>query len=119
VRVSCIHRMNSSRCGRRAASGSRSVFGHGPVDLVCIPGFISNLYWNWELPESSRMLTGLGSFARVAILDQRGVSLSDRLSPQATLDELPRWQRGLAFSVSHFRFQLDIACSLLRGLFSS
>lgn len=58
------------------------VFGQGPVDLVCIPGFISNLYWNWELPEFSRMLTGLGSFARVAILDRRGVGLSDRLSPQ-------------------------------------
>jgi pimeloyl-ACP methyl ester carboxylesterase len=28
------------------------------------------------------MLTGLGSFARVAILDRRGVGLSDRLSPQ-------------------------------------
>ena len=58
------------------------VFGQGPADLVCIPGFISNLYWNWELPDFSRMLTGLGSFARVAILDRRGVGLSDRLSPQ-------------------------------------
>jgi class 3 adenylate cyclase len=28
------------------------------------------------------MLTGLGSFARVAILDRRGVGLSDRLSPK-------------------------------------
>jgi hypothetical protein len=40
------------------------VFGEGPISLVCVPGFISNLYWNWELPEFSRMLTGLGSFAR-------------------------------------------------------
>jgi pimeloyl-ACP methyl ester carboxylesterase len=57
------------------------IFGEGPADLVCIPGFISNLYWNWELPEFSRMLTGLGSFARVVILDRRGVGLSDRLYP--------------------------------------
>jgi pimeloyl-ACP methyl ester carboxylesterase len=58
------------------------VFGEGPVDLVCVPGFISNLYWNWELPEFSRMLTGLGFFARVVILDRRGVGLSDRLYPR-------------------------------------
>jgi class 3 adenylate cyclase/pimeloyl-ACP methyl ester carboxylesterase len=58
------------------------VFGQGPIDLVCVPGFISNLYWNWELPEYRRMLTGLGLFARVAILDRRGVGLSDRLYPR-------------------------------------
>jgi class 3 adenylate cyclase len=58
------------------------VFGEGPVNLVCVPGFISNLYWNWELPEFQRMLTGLGSFARVVILDRRGIGLSDRLYPK-------------------------------------
>jgi pimeloyl-ACP methyl ester carboxylesterase len=58
------------------------VFGEGPINLVCVPGFLSNLYWNWELPEFRRLLTGLGSFACVAILDRRGVGLSDRLSPQ-------------------------------------
>jgi len=58
------------------------VFGEGPINLVCVPGFVSNLHWNWELPECQRMLTGLGSFARVAIMDRRGVGLSDRLSPK-------------------------------------
>jgi class 3 adenylate cyclase len=58
------------------------VFGEGPINLVCIPGFVSNLYWDWELPAYRRMFTGLGSFARVAILDRRGVGLSDRLSPK-------------------------------------
>src|SRR5262252_3489837 len=58
------------------------VFGQGSINLVCVPGFISNLYWQWELPEYNRMLTGLGSFARVAIMDRRGVGLSDRLAPQ-------------------------------------
>lgn len=56
------------------------VFGQGPIDLVCLPGFISNLYWNWEYPGFRRLLTRLGSFARVAILDRRGVGLSDRMS---------------------------------------
>jgi class 3 adenylate cyclase len=58
------------------------IFGEGPINLVCVPGFISNLYWNWDLPEFRRMLTGLGSFARVVIMDRRGVGLSDRLSPK-------------------------------------
>jgi len=58
------------------------IFGEGPINLVCVPGFVSNLYWNWDLPEFRRMLTGLGSFARVAIIDRRGVGLSDRLSPK-------------------------------------
>ena len=58
------------------------VFGEGPLNLVCVPGYVSNLHWNWELPEFRRMLTGLGSFARVAILDRRGIGLSDRLSPK-------------------------------------
>jgi class 3 adenylate cyclase len=57
------------------------VFGQGHMNLVCVPGFISNLHWNWELPEFRRILTGLGSFARVAIMDRRGIGLSDRLSP--------------------------------------
>ncbi|MGE5226605.1 MAG: alpha/beta fold hydrolase [Planctomycetaceae bacterium] len=56
------------------------VFGEGPVDLMCLPGFVSNLYWNWESPGFRRLLTRLGAFARVAILDRRGVGLSDRLS---------------------------------------
>ena len=58
------------------------VFGEGPINLVCVSGSVSNLYWWWELPEFKRMFTGLGSFARVAILDRRGVGLSDRLSPK-------------------------------------
>ena len=58
------------------------VFGEGSVDLVVVPGFVSNLYWHWELPEYRRMLTRLGSFARVVILDRRGIGLSDRLYPK-------------------------------------
>ena len=57
------------------------VFGEGLVNLVCVPGF-SNRHWDWEVPEYRRMLTGLGSFAHVAIMDRRGVGLSDRLFPR-------------------------------------
>ena len=56
------------------------LFGSGEQTLVCIPGFVSNLVWNWELDSFRRMLERLGSLSRVLILDRRGVGLSDRLS---------------------------------------
>ncbi len=70
------------------------VFGEGSTNLLCVPGFISNLHWNWDVPEYNRMLTGLGSFARVAIMDRRGVGLSDRLSPK-DLPPLEAWASAL------------------------
>lgn len=56
-------------------------FGEGDVNLVCIPGFVSNLIWTWEIPGVRLMLERFASFARVVILDRRGVGLSDRFSP--------------------------------------
>src|SRR3954467_14055791 len=53
------------------------VMGHGPVDLVFVPGFISNLEVHWEDPGFSHLLQRLGSFARVIQFDKRGPGLSD------------------------------------------
>ena len=58
------------------------VVGHGDVDLLFVPGFASNLIWNWELPEYAHLLRRLGSFSRLIIVDRRGCGLSDRLSPE-------------------------------------
>ena len=55
------------------------VVGHGPVDLVFVPGFISNLEVHWEDPGFSHLLQRLGSFARVIQFDKRGTGLSDRV----------------------------------------
>ena len=55
------------------------VVGHGPVDLVFVPGFISNLEIHWEDPGFSHLLTRLGAFARVIQFDKRGTGLSDRV----------------------------------------
>jgi class 3 adenylate cyclase len=57
------------------------VFGHGPSDLLFVPGFFSNLLLNWELPGMARFLARLAEFARVVVIDRRGVGLSDRVSP--------------------------------------
>jgi pimeloyl-ACP methyl ester carboxylesterase/DNA-binding CsgD family transcriptional regulator len=55
------------------------VIGHGPVDLVFVPGYISNLEIHWEDPGFARLLQRLGTFARVIQFDKRGTGLSDRV----------------------------------------
>jgi pimeloyl-ACP methyl ester carboxylesterase/DNA-binding CsgD family transcriptional regulator len=57
--------------------------GHGPVDLVFVPGFISNLEVHWEDPGYRYLLNRLAAFARVIQFDKRGTGLSDRLDPHA------------------------------------
>jgi class 3 adenylate cyclase len=53
------------------------VFGEGPLDLICIPGWISNLELFWEDPGQVAFYERLASFSRVILLDKRGTGLSD------------------------------------------
>ena len=63
------------------------VFGAGSVDLVLVPGFISNLEETWDNPSAARWLERLGRFARVIAFDKRGTGLSDRVGSVPSLDE--------------------------------
>jgi class 3 adenylate cyclase/pimeloyl-ACP methyl ester carboxylesterase len=56
------------------------VFGTGPIDLIVVPGWISNIELAWECAEYSRFLQRLASFSRVIFFDKRGTGLSDRVS---------------------------------------
>src|SRR4051812_7623956 len=40
-------------------------FGEGPINLVMVPGFVSNIEDYWEQPELARFLARLGGYARV------------------------------------------------------
>jgi class 3 adenylate cyclase/pimeloyl-ACP methyl ester carboxylesterase len=62
------------------------VTGEGPVDLVFVPGWISNIEMAWELPEFARFLGRLASFARLIWFDKRGTGLSDRVAGPVTLE---------------------------------
>jgi len=55
------------------------VFGDGPIDLVWIPGFVSNVEFIWDYELTARFARRLGSFARVIAFDKRGTGLSDRV----------------------------------------
>ena len=68
---------------RYATSGEAriayQVVGQGPLDLVFVPGFISNLEVHWEDTGYSHLLRRLGAFTRLILLDKRGTGLSDRV----------------------------------------
>ncbi len=63
------------------------VTGNGPIDLVWVPGFISNLELQGESPEYQHFISRVGSFCRLIHFDKRGTGLSDRSSGIASLEE--------------------------------
>lgn len=74
-----------------AKSGDLSIAyqinGAGPVDLVYVPGWVSNLDVSWEHPVYARFLHRLGRLARVIRFDKRGTGLSDRNVGYPTLEQ--------------------------------
>lgn len=59
--------------------------GDGPIDLVVIDQWFSNVDAQWSFPPLARLLTQLASFSRVIVFDKRGTGLSDPVS----IDSLP------------------------------
>jgi len=63
------------------------VVGAGALDLVYVPGWVSNIEAMWEEPALARFLRRLTSFSRLILFDKRGTGLSDRV-PNAELPTL-------------------------------
>lgn len=63
------------------------LFGGGPVNLVVCPGFVSHIDNYWDEPYFNRMLSRLGSHARVAMFDKRGTGMSDKVDSLPGMDE--------------------------------
>jgi class 3 adenylate cyclase len=57
------------------------VVGEGPIDLLYLQGYGSNVDLNWDGPALARFLRGLARNARLIITDRRGWGCSDRFSP--------------------------------------
>jgi pimeloyl-ACP methyl ester carboxylesterase/DNA-binding CsgD family transcriptional regulator len=62
------------------------VVGQGSLDLVLVPGFISNLDVLWELPGYERLVRRLAAIGRIILFDKPGTGLSDRLDPSSLPD---------------------------------
>jgi len=63
------------------------VEGEGPIDLVWIPPWISQVEYLWSEPSLERVMARLTQFARVITFDRRGSGLSDPFFGAPTLEE--------------------------------
>jgi pimeloyl-ACP methyl ester carboxylesterase len=66
------------------------VVGDGPLDLVFIPSWLSNIDAMWEEPQLAQFLRRLATFCRLLCLDKRGAGVSDTVS-LAELPTLEEW----------------------------
>ena len=62
------------------------VVGEGPLDLVLVPGWMSNIEVFWEEPLAARFFERLASFSRLILFDKRGTGLSDRVADVPNLE---------------------------------
>jgi class 3 adenylate cyclase/pimeloyl-ACP methyl ester carboxylesterase len=69
------------------ASIAYQVMGDGPLDLMFLPGWISQVEQIWELPSLRRFFERLGAIGRVIQFDRRGTGLSDRVVGAHSLDQ--------------------------------
>ena len=86
------------------------VVGEGPVDLLYIPGVLSNVEMMWESARYARFLRRLSSFSRLIVMDRRGYGCSERFSPK---DVVP-----LEVMVDDVMVVLDAAGSESAALFA-
>jgi pimeloyl-ACP methyl ester carboxylesterase len=87
------------------------VVGEGPLDLVYVPGWVSNLDLNWEQPAYARFLERLASFSRLILFDKRGTGLSDRVP----VEKLPTLEQRM----DDVRAVMDAAGSAQAALFGA
>jgi class 3 adenylate cyclase len=86
------------------------VIGQGCLDLIYVPGWVSNVEYAWEEPSYARFLKKLASFTRLILFDKRGTGLSDRVPP----NELPTLEQRM----DDLRAVLDAAGSQRAAIFS-
>jgi class 3 adenylate cyclase len=68
--------------------------GDGPLDIVLVDQWFSNVDAQWQFPPLARLLAQLASFSRVIVFDKRGTGLSDPVAVDA-LPTLEEWSDDL------------------------
>jgi class 3 adenylate cyclase len=71
------------------------VLGDGPLDLVFIPWWGTNVDVMWEDASIARFLARLAAFSRLICFDKRGTGISDPV-PLAALPTLEQWTDDVA-----------------------
>ena len=87
-RVSLRHVEHRTRyADNDGVSIAYQVIGDGPIDLVFVPGFVSDVEQIWDVPILPGMLERLASFSRLIIYDKRGTGRSDPVTSVPTVEE--------------------------------
>ncbi len=65
------------------------VIGEGPLDLLFVNAWFTDLELQWEEPGLAAFLERLASFSRLILVDKRGMGRSQRVAPEAlpSIDE--------------------------------
>jgi class 3 adenylate cyclase len=112
---------------RYARSGDVHVayqtLGDGPIDVLFVDQWWSNVDTQWDVPPLARMLERVASFSRLILLDKRGTGLSDPV-PLGGLPTLEEWMddiRAVLDAVGSRRTALlsGIGASYLTILFAA
>lgn len=61
--------------------------GNGPLDVLVVPRWFSNIELDWDLPPSARFLRRLASFGRLVQFDRRGAGMSGGVAGATPLEE--------------------------------
>ena len=85
------------------------VIGDGPIDLVFVASWVSNVERAWGEPRLARFFERLASMSRLILFDKRGTGLSDRVPDHAV--------PSLENRMDDLRAVMDAAASSRAALF--
>jgi class 3 adenylate cyclase/pimeloyl-ACP methyl ester carboxylesterase len=83
------------------------VVGDGPVDLVIVPGLVSNVETMWGEPIVVRLIRNMTRFARIVLFDKRGTGCSDPVAGAPTMEERMDDIRAVMDAVGVHRAVID------------
>lgn len=72
------------------ASIAYQVVGEGPLDMLFVTGWLTQLEQLWEAPANRRFLERLATFGRLILFDSRGTGLSERVLETYTIEQEAR-----------------------------
>jgi pimeloyl-ACP methyl ester carboxylesterase len=81
-------RVGAETCYARSGDVSIAyqVVGEGAFDVVAVPGLVSNVELDWQIPAQAAFIRRLASFCRLIRFDKRGTGMSDPLAGTPTLE---------------------------------
>ena len=77
------------------------VTGDGPIDILVVPSFVSNIEFWWAHPTMKAWWDRVTSFARLILFDKLGTGCSDPVSGPRTLEQRSWYERWIDIVRKH------------------